>query len=191
MSLVEVLLLALGLSMDAFTVAVGKGLSMRRVRVSQALAIAASFGLFQALMPAAGWLIGSQFAALIEQVAHWIAFGLLLLLGGSMVRGALGTTTENGAGEARGLGVRELLMLSVATSIDALAAGVGFAVLHLDIIATVTTIGVVTAVLSFAGVFVGYRFGSSGERPALLLGGLILVGIGVKVVFEHYHLLPG
>lgn len=190
MSPVELLLLALGLSMDAFAVAVGKGLGMRRVHVGQAVAIAASFGIFQALMPAAGWLIGSQFAALIEQVAHWIAFGLLLLVGGNMLREALEPAEEDVEGGPSGLGVRELLMLSVATSIDALAAGVGFAVLHLDIVVTVATIGVVTAVLSFAGVFAGHRFGSRWERPAQLLGGFILIGIGAKLVLEHYHLLP-
>lgn len=191
MSFVEVVLIAVGLAMDAFAVSVGKGLAMRRLDLRQAAAIAVAFGAFQGGMPLLGWAVGTRFADLITSVDHWIAFGLLAVIGGRMLYEALwGDPDGPDTAPDAALGVRELLVLAVATSIDALAAGVGFAFLDLDIGQVVTTIAVVTCGLSFAGVLAGHRFGARFERPAEILGGTILIGIGAKILLEHLGLLP-
>lgn len=190
MSLVETVLIAIGLSMDAFAVSVGKGLAMRRLNLRQAVALAVAFGLFQGVMPLIGWLVGSQFAALIEAFDHWIAFALLALIGGKMLYEAIWGDPDGGDTplDAR-LPLRELLVLAIATSIDALAAGVGFAFLDLNIWLTVALIAAITCLVSFLGVLVGHRFGARFERPAEIAGGLILIAIGVKIVLEHLGLL--
>lgn len=193
MGLVELYFVAVGLSMDAFAVAVCKGLSMRRLDVRAAAVIALFFGAFQALMPLVGWALGSQFAALVESYDHWIAFGLLSFIGIKMIRDALreGSSSDDvgGASASSGapsfaLDMRELVMLAVATSIDALAAGVSFAFLHMDIAFAVVFIGAVTFLLSFAGVVVGQRFGNRWEKPAAVAGGIVLVLIGIKILLE-------
>ena len=193
MGLVELFLTAVGLSMDAFSVSVCKGLGMRRVRWRDALLLGAAFGGFQGLMPLIGWALGSQFLWLIEPVDHWIAFGLLALIGGNMIREAI---TEDGAEEegatAAGefaIDARELLMLAVATSIDALSVGIAFASLKVNIVFCVVLIGIITFVLSVAGVFIGCAFGSRFERPAQICGGCILILIGLKVLLEHLGIL--
>nr|NLI49195.1 manganese efflux pump [Propionibacterium sp.] len=191
MSFVEVVLIAVGLAMDAFAVSVGKGLAMRRLYLRQAAAIAVAFGAFQGGMPLLGWAVGTRFADLITSVDHWIAFGLLSVIGGRMLYEALwGDPDGPDTPQDAPLGVRELLVLAVATSIDALAAGVGFAFLDLDIVQVVTAIALITGTLSFVGVLVGHRFGARSERPAEALGGLILIGIGTKILLEHVGLLP-
>ena len=195
MSLVEIVLLAVGLAMDAFAVSVGKGLAMRRRDHGQAIALALAFGLFQGAMPLIGWLIGSQFAGVITSVDHWIAFGLLGLLGVKMLWDAVASEPEEADGPAPQrsprLTLRELLLLAVATSIAALAAGIGFAFLKLNIWVTVALIAAITAVLSFVGVVVGHRFGARFERPAEVAGGVILIGIGTKILLNHLGVLPG
>lgn len=188
MSIVELVLIAVGLSMDAFAVSVGKGLGMRRREHVQALALAATFGLFQGLMPLIGWLIGSQFAAVISAFDHWIAFGLLAIVGGRMLIDAFRADDDTESVASR-LTVREILVLAVATSIDALAAGVGFAFLRLDIWTTVGLIAATTAGLSFVGVVVGHQFGSRFEKPAQVAGGLILIAIGTKILLEHLGII--
>lgn len=191
MSFVEVVLIALGLAMDAFAVSVGKGLAMRRLNLRQAAVIAVAFGAFQGGMPLIGWAVGTRFAELITNVDHWIAFGLLAAIGGKMLyEAAWGDPDGPDTPADAPLGVRELLVLAVATSIDALAAGVGFAFLKLDILAVVSTIAVVTCALSFVGVLVGHRFGARFERPAEALGGTILIAIGAKILLDHLGLLP-
>ena len=194
MGFAELFLIGVGLSMDAFAVSICKGLGMKRVNYRHALVIALFFGGFQALMPVIGWLLGSQFASLVTSVAHWIAFGLLAFIGGKMLWDALSQGGSDSEGEADAkakaahdrLDVRELLMLAVATSIDALAVGVTFAFLDVNIGAAVGIIGVTTFALSLVGVVVGNRFGARYEKPSTSLGGLVLIAIGVKTVLEHY-----
>ena len=193
MGFVELFLTAIGLSMDAFSVSVCKGLAMRRVRWRDALLLGVAFGGFQGLMPLIGWALGSQFLWLIEPVDHWIAFGLLALIGGNMIREAI---TEGGEGDEAATGQQEfaiaageLLMLAVATSIDALTVGIAFASLQVDIVSCVVLIAVTTFVLSVAGVFIGSAFGSRFERPAQICGGCILILIGLKVLLEHLGFL--
>ena len=187
MGVAELLLIAVGLSMDAFAVSVCKGLGMRRLNVRVALVLALLFGVFQAGMPVIGWLLGSQFLWLIEPVDHWIAFVLLGFIGGKMILDAVrGEEEESGVVDRVAWG--EFLMLAVATSIDALAVGISLAALNVEIVPSVLIIGVVTFVLSLVGVLVGHLFGSRFERPAQIVGGVVLVLIGVKVLLEHVGL---
>jgi putative Mn2+ efflux pump MntP len=187
MGVAELLLIAVGLSMDAFAVSVCKGLGMRRLNVRVALVLALLFGVFQAGMPVIGWLLGSQFLWLIEPVDHWIAFVLLGFIGGKMILDAVrGEEEESGVVDRVAWG--EFLMLAVATSIDALAVGISLAALNVEIVPSVLIIGVVTFVLSLVGVLVGHLFGSRFERPAQIVGGVVLMLIGVKVLLEHLGL---
>ena len=186
----ELVLIGVGLSMDAFAVALCKGLSMRRVNYAHAAVIALFFGVFQAVMPLIGWVLGTQFARYITSVDHWIAFALLGNIGGKMIWDALHEAPETApcAGEGR-LDLKELLMLAVATSIDALAVGITFAFLQVSILPAVATIGLITFALSFAGVVVGNRFGTRFQKKAEIAGGVVLVLIGLKILLEHLGLL--
>ena len=186
MGLIQLFVLAVGLSMDAFAVSVCKGLSIRELKLRHALVVGAWFGAFQALMPAAGWLLGSAFAELIKSVDHWIAFVLLVLIGGNMIREAFG---HEDADADPSLAPVTMLLLAVATSIDALAVGVTFAFLGVDILPAVTLIGVCTFLLSAAGVKIGNVFGSRYKSGAELAGGVVLVLIGVKILLEHLGVL--
>lgn len=184
MGLIELFLIAVGLSMDAFAVALCKGLQMRRLDVRAGAVLALFFGAFQALMPLIGWALGTQFASSIQQVDHWIAAGLLFFIGGRMVYEAL--RGDEAAPEAPGAtSLKELLILSVATSIDALAVGVTFAFLRVAILPAAALIGVTTFCLSFLGVAVGNRFGVRYKNKAELAGGAVLIFIGVKILLEH------
>lgn len=187
MGIVELLMVSVGLSMDAFAVAVCKGLCMKRVNWTHALVIALFFGGFQALMPVVGWALGTQFAALITPVDHWIAFGLLAFIGGKMLADAFreGTDEERACPADERLDLRELTMLAVATSIDALAVGITLAFLGVSIVVAAALIGVVTFALSFLGVAVGNQFGSRFEKPAAIAGGVVLILIGAKILLEH------
>lgn len=188
MGLVELMLVAVGVSMDAFAVSVCKGLGMgRRVNVKVALVLAALFGLFQAGMPVIGWFLGSQFMWLIAPVDHWIAFGLLVFIGGKMIVEALDDAQED-VGTTDRVAWGEFLMLAVATSIDALAVGISFAALNVNIVTSVTLIGITTFLFSLAGVWIGHLFGSRYERPAEIVGGIVLILIGLKVLLEHLGL---
>lgn len=183
MQLYELFIIAVSLSMDAFAVSVCKGLSTGRPRLGHCLACGGWFGAFQAGMPLIGWLLGVRFQEMIVSVDHWIAFVLLGLIGFNMVR-------ESRGGEAEELdasfSVRAMLPLAVATSIDALAVGVTFAFLQVDnIFLAVAFIGATTFVLSAAGVKVGAAFGVRFKSKAELAGGLILMGMGVKILVEH------
>lgn len=188
MGLAELLMIGVGLSMDAFAVAVCKGLGMSRVNWRHAFLIALFFGGFQALMPLVGWALGTQFAALITPVDHWIAFVLLAVIGGKMLVDAVRGDDDDGAESASNadtLDVKELVMLAVATSIDALAVGITFAFLGVNIAGAVAVIGVTTFVLSFVGVAVGNQFGARFEKPASIVGGMVLILIGLKILLEH------
>lgn len=185
MGLVELLLLSVGLAMDAFSAAVCRGLGMNRNDRAGALLTALFFGGFQAGMPLAGYFIGSRFSGYIESADHWAAFGLLVLIGGKMIYESFTDGTE---AEYRP-DIRELLMLSVATSIDALAVGVIFAAARVNIAVSVSIIGAVTFVLSLAGVLTGQRFGSRYEKKAETAGGIILILIGIKLLLEGLGVL--
>ena len=182
LSFVELFLLAVGLSMDAFAVSVCKGLSVPRVRKANMLACGAYFGGFQALMPLIGYLLGVRFQTMIENVDHWIAFVLLAIIGINMIREALGDDDES---LDDSFSAKTMLLLAVATSIDALAVGVTFAFLRVNIIPAVCFIGAVTFVLSALGVRLGGVFGVKWKRRAELAGGTILVLIGLKILVEH------
>ena len=187
MALFELFLIAVGLSMDAFAVAVCKGLSMKRIDKKYTLLIALFFGGFQALMPLLGYFLGSQFSFYIEKIDHWVAFILLALIGGNMVR----ESREEAKEEAyRGIDYKELLLLAVATSIDALAVGITFAFLQVEIVSAVLLIGCTTFVLSLIGVVVGNLFGARYKSRAELTGGVILILIGLKILLEHLGILP-
>ncbi len=184
MSLLELIIIAVGLSMDAFAVSLCKGLCMRKPSIQNAAVIALSFGFFQAAMPLLGWFLGKQFTHHISQFDHWIAFVLLALIGGKMIHEALRKNKE--VVEKCDLpGVRELLLLSIATSIDALAAGVTFAFLQVVILPAVLLIGLITVTVSFIGVEIGHRFGSKLQDKAELSGGFVLILIGTKILIDH------
>lgn len=189
MGFVELFLIGVGLSMDAFAVAVCKGLAMRRIRWDHTAVIALAFGGFQALMPFLGWWLGSQFAGYIQSFDHWIAFVLLVFIGGKMVKESFEKDEESCCQEEEGLDYKELLVLAVATSIDALAVGITFAFLEVKILPAITIIGVTTFALSFAGVLVGNFFGARYKQRAELCGGVILMLIGVKILLEHLGVL--
>ena len=188
---VEIFLIGIGLSMDAFAVSVCKGLGMHRVNYAHALVIALFFGVFQGLMPVIGWLVGSAFAVYVTAVDHWIAFALLALVGGKMLWDAFHDedAEEDDETSTQKLDLRELFMLAIATSIDALAVGISFAFLQVDIIPAVSFIGTVTFFLSVVGVKIGNVFGAKYKSGAELVGGLILVAMGVKILLEHLGVL--
>lgn len=193
MGFAELLLLAVGLSMDAFAVSVGNGLSMKKSDPKAALAIAASFGLFQALMPTVGYFLGSAFETVISRFDHYIALIFLGFIGGKMIFDGIRELREKkksaGASEEEKpfkLSFGALMIQSVATSIDALIVGVSFAALpNVNIWIAVTLIGIITFSISLVGVFSGKKFGQLLGSRAEIFGGLILVGIGVKVFVEH------
>ena len=191
MTLLEIFLIGIGLSMDAFAVAICKGLAMPdKVDRKGALLLALYFGVFQAVMPTLGWLLGSQFARYVTQMAPWIAFVLLAWIGGSMIRESL-SKEEKEEAEMGAVSHKELLVLAVATSIDALAVGVTFSMLELavSIAVAVILIGCTTFVISLAGVYVGNVFGAKYKSKAEFVGGAILILIGVKILLEHFGVL--
>ena len=191
MGFVELLLIGVGLSMDAFAVSICKGLGMQRVNWGHSLVIALFFGGFQALMPLLGWALGSQFAAYVTPVAPWVAFALLAFVGGKMLWDAFHEGEEDAAGQDTDrLDVKELFMLAIATSIDAFAVGLSFAFLQVDIVSSVAIIGVTTFALSLVGVSAGNIFGSRWERPSTIAGGAILILIGLHTLLDGLGILP-
>lgn len=190
MGIVELLLIAVGLSMDAFAVSICKGLGMKKVNLKVAFVLALFFGGFQALMPLIGWALGSQFLWLISPIDHWIAFVLLAVIGGKMLWEALHDEEGEDDGKpADKIDLGEFFILAVATSIDALAVGISFAALAVDIVPSILIIGVVTFCFTIAGVFVGNFFGSRYEKPASIVGGVVLILMGLKILLEHLGIL--
>ena len=183
MGLVELFLIAVGLSMDAFAVSVCKGLSERSLRAKHYFIIGAWFGGFQALMPLIGYLLGSAFEQYITSFDHWVAFVLLGLIGGNMIREAFSKDEEE---QDASFGLKTMLLLAIATSIDALAVGITFALLpDVNIFAAISLIGVTTFVLSAIGLKVGNVFGAKYKAKAEFVGGVILILIGTKILLEH------
>ncbi len=189
MGLLEIILIALGLAMDAFAVSVCKGLAMNRVKLRDAAVVGLWFGAFQALMPLMGYFLGSRFASYIEAYDHWVAFVLLLIIGVNMIKESFERDDECDAdSSAASVAPRAMIMPAVATSIDALAVGVAFAMVSresMSIGAAAAIIGCITFVLSVCGVKIGGIFGSRFKHYAERTGGIILIVIGVKIVLEH------
>ena len=186
MGLIELFLIAVGLSMDAFAVSVCKGLAMPKCTFKKAAIVGLWFGGFQALMPAIGYVLGAQFQEAIASIDHWIAFVLLALIGGNMIHEALDNDEEEADAS---LNVKTMFLLAVATSIDALAIGITFAFLKVNIIPAVCFIGIVTFIISFAGVKIGNVFGARYKNKAESVGGIILILLGLKILLEHLGFL--
>lgn len=185
MGIGELLLLSLGLSMDAFAVSICKGLAMKRITVKGCCTCGVWFGGFQALMPLIGYFLGSLFAKAIESFDHWVAFGLLAIIGVNMLKEALGKD-EGGEDCDADLSVKTMFLLAVATSIDALAVGISLAMAgSVNIYTAVVLIGLFTFGMSAAGVKIGNLFGSRFEKKAQLAGGVILILLGLKILLEH------
>ena len=193
MQLWELFAIAVGLSMDAFAVAICKGLSEPKIKPHHTLIAGAWFGGFQALMPLTGYLLGTTFAHMIESIDHWVAFVLLGIIGGNMIREALSKEEEeeDECGccnkNQNSFGVKSMFPMAVATSIDALAVGISFAFLQIEeqIVPAITFIGVITFVLSAIGVVVGNIFGARFKSKAELTGGIVLIAMGTKILIEH------
>lgn len=192
MGFFEVIVIGTGLSMDAFAVSVCKGLKMKKYSPENALIVCLFFGLAQAIMPLLGWLAGKQFEQYITAFDHWIAFALLAFLGIKMLvecfkKDDAPAVTD----EEEKLDIKELFIMAIATSIDALAVGITFAFLDLQMSVwlAVGIIGFVTAAICFAGTFVGYKFGSKFKKPAEIAGGIVLILVGLKILLEHLGVL--
>ena len=187
MSIFELFLIAVGLSMDAFAVAVCRGLSMKRLNLKQGAVVALFFGGFQGLMPLIGWVLGKQFEQYIVKIDHWIAFGLLGYIGGKMIWDAFHDGDEDDL--SPDFDLKQLFLMAVATSIDALAVGITFAFLHVNIAYAVSFIGCITFVLSFFGVWLGFKFGARYKNKATFAGGAVLCAIGLKILLEHLGII--
>ena len=186
MDLLTLLTLAVGLAMDAFAVSICKGLAMREKVLKKGIIVGLWFGGFQTLMPTIGFFLGTQFKDQITSIDHWIAFVLLGLIGINMVKEALSNDEEQADDS---IAVKEMFMLAVATSIDALAVGITFAFLNVHIVSAALMIGVCTFLISFVGVKIGNIFGTKYKSKAELAGGIILILLGFKILFEHLHIL--
>lgn len=179
----EIILIALGLAMDAFAVSIASGVTLQKFKFRIAFRVAFFFGFFQAIMPLIGWFAGHQFSRFISAIDHWLAFGLLAFIGGKMIYESTILEKTETTCDPRKINI--LFILAVATSIDALAIGLSFSFLNITIITPVLIIGLVTFFLSFLGVFLGDRFGRLFEGKIELIGGIVLIAIGTKILFEH------
>lgn len=185
----ELFLMGVGLAMDAFAVSICKGLGMSKVNKKQAAVIGLFFGGFQAFMPLIGWLLGSRFEQYITSIDHWVAFVLLAFIGGKMIVEAFGAKEDVVEEYDAPLKIKDLFILAVATSIDALAVGITFAFLKYPIIEAISIIGITTFVISVGGVYVGNFFGSKYKSKAEFAGGLILVILGLRILLTHLNII--
>lgn len=185
MELTEIILISIGLAMDAFAVSVCKGLSMKKMDWKKAIIIGLWFGFFQALMPAIGYFLGSKFEHLIVSVDHWVIFGLLSFIGIKMIKDSFSISSENCNDN---VDFKTMLLLALATSIDALGVGITFAFLDTNLILAISLIGIITWIISVIGVKIGNRFGDKYESKAELTGGIILVLLGIKILLEHLNI---
>lgn len=183
MDIIEIIIIAVGLSMDAFAVSVCKGLSIGRTSVRQRIAAGLWFGGFQALMPLAGFYLGSSFSSLIDSADHWIAFGLLAVIGANMLREAF--SKKEDCTIDKSMNIKQMFILAIATSIDALAVGVSMAFLEVSIWYAIAIIGATTFAFSYVGMAMGSAFGIKYKTPAEIAGGFILIAIGFKILFTH------
>lgn len=186
MSIIEIIFIGISLAMDAFAVSICKGLSVKKMSYKNAIKCGLYFGIFQALMPLLGFLLGSTFKNIIEQIDHWIAFILLLIIGINMIKEAFDNDDKNKNDD---MSFKTMLMLAIATSIDALAVGITFSFLEVNILMAIIIIGVITFIISFAGVAIGNIFGSKYENKAKIFGGVVLILIGLKILLEHLNII--
>lgn len=182
MGIIELIIIAVGLAMDAFAVSIGKGLSLKKIKFNHFLSVALWFGGFQALMPLIGYLLGTTFTAIVRDFDHWVAFFLLGIIGFNMIRDSFSKEEDD---QDDNFSIRTMLMLAVATSIDALAVGVSFAFLKVDLWLAVAAIGIITATLSAIGLKIGNIFGMKYKSKAEFTGGVVLVLMGIKILVEH------
>ena len=183
MNIVSITFLAFGLAMDAFAVAVTSGLAIKKLHINNALKIAVFFGSFQAVMPLIGWLAGNSFKDYISGIDHWIVFGLMSLIGSKMIYESMKAPSNEK--KLNPLHFSVLLVLSIATSIDALAVGVSFSLINVFFVTPIIIIGMITFLLSFIGVYIGNKAGHFFENKIEMAGGFILIGIGIKILIEH------
>ena len=182
MGIIELIVLSIGLAMDAFAVSICKGLSMPRMKWKNAIIIGAYFGYFQALMPALGYLLGFNFQDRISNIDHWVAFILLGVIGINMIKEAISKDNDV---HNESVKFKEMIVLAIATSIDALAVGITFAFLNVNLILAISLIGIITFIISVLGVKVGNIFGDKYEKKAEFMGGIILILLGIKILLEH------
>lgn len=185
MGIIQLCLIGLGLAMDAFAVSICQGLKMQKINLKQTITIALFFGGFQGIMPFIGWLLGKNFETYITSFDHWIAFALLLIIGGKMI---IESFEANDSCEVTN-SLKDLVLLAIATSIDALAVGITFAFLKTSILLPVLLIGIITFILCIFGVIIGNKFGSRYKNKAEFLGGIILILIGLKILIEHLGII--
>ena len=183
MGIIEIIILSIGLAMDATAVSMTNGMNDTQIKIKKIVLIGLTFGIFQAIMPLLGYLFGTLFVEFIEQIDHWIALALLGFLGFQMLREGLSKKDEEE--KVKELGIKMLFIQGVATSIDALAVGISFASLGVNIVYAVLSIGVITTMLSIIGVLIGKKFGDLLNNKASILGGIILISIGIKIFIEH------
>lgn len=186
MGVLEILLISVGLAMDAFAVSICKGLSMKKMNWKKAIIVGLYFGGFQALMPVIGFLLGVTFQNLVTAIDHWIAFVLLGFIGGNMIKESLSNDSENCNDS---VDFKTMLILAIATSIDALAVGITFAFLKANIVVSVLSIGIITFIVSVLGVKIGNKFGDKYEQKAEFAGGIILILMGLKILLEHLGII--
>lgn len=186
MGIIELMIISFGLSMDAFATAICKGLTLRKNSIRNSVIVGFYFGLFQAIMPLIGYLFGSVFGDAIAKFDHWVVFVLLGFLGLNMIKESFSTDDNC---DTCNLNFKVMFLLAIATSIDALAVGITFAFLKVNIILAILLIGIITFIMSFIGVKLGSKFGSKYEKKAQILGGVILIGMGLKILLEHLGIL--
>lgn len=186
MGILEIILLGIGLAMDAFAVSICKGLSMKRMNWKNAIIIAFYFGVFQAIMPSIGYFLGTTFESFVTAVDHWIAFILLSFIGGNMIKESFDNEDEK---KNDRVDFKTMVVLAIATSIDALAVGITFAFFDVNVIVAVSIIGVITFFISLLGVKVGNKFGDKYQNKAELMGGILLVLLGIKILVEHLNII--
>ena len=186
MKVTELLLLSVGLAMDAFAVSICKGISMKKMNWKKAIIIGLYFGGFQALMPTIGFFLGSAFQSLITNIDHWIAFILLAIIGGGMIKESFEEDSENRNDD---VSFKTMILLAIATSIDALAVGITFAFLKVNLILAVSLIGIITFIIAVLGTKIGNRFGDKYKRKAEIVGGVILILLGLKILLEHLGII--
>ncbi len=186
MEIYEILLIGIGLAMDAFAVSICKGLSMKKMNWKNAVIIALYFGVFQALMPLIGYFLGMTFESIVTTFDHWVAFALLTLIGGGMIKESFDDEDDK---KNDRVDFKTMVVLAIATSIDALAVGITFAFFDVNIVLAVSIIGIITFIISVLGVKIGNRFGDKYQNKAQLMGGIILVLLGFKILLEHLEII--
>lgn len=186
MEIYEILLIGIGLAMDAFAVSICKGLSMKKMNWKNAVIIALYFGVFQALMPLIGYFLGMTFESIVTTFDHWVAFALLTLIGGGMIKESFDDEDDR---KNDRVDFKTMVVLAIATSIDALAVGITFAFFDVNIVLAVSIIGIITFIISVLGVKIGNRFGDKYQNKAQLMGGIILVLLGFKILLEHLEII--